>query len=1049
MPPPASPPPPPSPPPRKKRSKGSRLSKAEREARRHAREEQASADTQPGARLDERLGELRLRLSHAEWDAACALGVSSPPLAHELCVQLIARGQHRQLTHCARRLAQTVPLESLVPLVSQAIEEGHAAAAAALARGLGVAEQFDLVELALRCYERGRANEAAEVIGGDPSAQLRLLRQMVRAGRGERYATAHLGALRHLPPPDARAFERIGAAVLAAVDAPPPAAAEWVRAAVEAALRRAPAVGRAEVHVFGSAALGIGTRDSDVDLCALLPDHAAASPRSAAGRAALAPLLAAAAEALRGCAWVRRVHLVADARTPLLKLEVSADGGGAAVAVDLCVNNTDGLANTYLMAELARQAPLLRPLLRFVRLWARRRALCGVRGAPNAYAWSLLAVVALQRLECLPRLRADSAAFARLAAAEGSDWRAAAAAAASAEAYDGSLEARMGGAAVASPPASPLAAAARGAAGDDAAVAARTLGQLVWHFFLTWAAEFAYKAQVASLRVAELPKRAKGWSRRDEAALMLEDPVELTRDMARHVTAGAVHALRLDAARALFELHDSPADAGFAFLREGADWRLREHRELLGAERVARLLPPPRGEASLAVPLPLPLPLPLALAASALAVRAAADGMLCVCAEATPLFLAPPAPLAALLAAPSPLKVMHDCRQALPPPPPPRFSSANPRGVAYGRRVARTLLRLHGVRLAGVFDTQAAHAVLRRRVAAASPPPPRGECAPLRSLARKFLDDAHGDEAALLLPLHSRLLLEIDLIAKQEARKEDAPDDEAARDAALRADVMAASDAYLRFAAFEFGLQAAHELRMHAVGRLRATSPPPLFPPQRRHSFLPLQVLPGIVSDITRAGVLVAIGEDILALLPPSELVLLHSPLSVGDELRVRVIGLPAAEGRRPIVSTNLQPINPTLGAAHQLQLGEAVCARVVSVQPDGARLSLELEGKAAELRAADAEAAGGGHIAADLRDVLQVGDLLRARVLCRAETEAQRVRLAAELPAAAAVGGAPVAAPAEAEACGAQPGEKRAWESDSESDDEAKESPVAKRQRA
>ena len=237
---------------------------------------------------------------------------------------------------------------------------------------------------------------------------------------------------------------------------------------------------------------------------------------------------------------------------------------------------------------------MLRPLLACTRLWAKARALSGMTATPNAYSWSLMATYVMQRAGCLPLLRADSDAFARLlepaaaaaaaaaaagaaagasaasaaaaAAAAGggaacatggaacappaspaalgsSDgpsegpasaaaWRQLAAVAASSFSADCSLERVMASASVRSPSAtSPLAAAARspsaggGGAADEAAE--RTLGQLLWHFFITWASEFAYKRHVASLRHDELPKAAKGWCRRDEQALMLEDPVEI------------------------------------------------------------------------------------------------------------------------------------------------------------------------------------------------------------------------------------------------------------------------------------------------------------------------------------------------------------------------------------------------------------------------------------------------------------------------------------------------------------------------------------------
>ena len=102
---------------------------------------------------------------------------------------------------------------------------------------------------------------------------------------------------------------------------------------------------------------------------------------------------------------------------------------------------------------------------------------------------------------------------------------------------------------------------------------------------------------------------------------MLEDPVEIDRDMGKHISRPALHALRLEAARAVIEIAaggaeaadgaggaggalaaaaggggDVPPFGGFAFLAAGGDWRLQEHGELLGTARVAALLPVPRAE---------------------------------------------------------------------------------------------------------------------------------------------------------------------------------------------------------------------------------------------------------------------------------------------------------------------------------------------------------------------------------------------------------------------------------------------------------------------
>ena len=212
-----------------------------------------------------------------------------------------------------------------------------------------------------------------------------------------------------------------------------------MRRRLEAALRAL--WPEASVHLFGSAALGLAAGGSDVDVCVLLPSEPAAHCRDAAGRARLRPLLPRAAERLRACDEVSGVQLVLGGRTPLVRFEYdrvamggrSADGAtmdgatmdgaameGAAMegvgpggeraraaasavvgsrrqqctSVELCINNTDGLANTAVLRELlasdaAGTARPLPALTSAVRRWAKRRLLAGLPSTLNAYSWTL------------------------------------------------------------------------------------------------------------------------------------------------------------------------------------------------------------------------------------------------------------------------------------------------------------------------------------------------------------------------------------------------------------------------------------------------------------------------------------------------------------------------------------------------------------------------------------------------------------------------------------------------------------------------------------
>lgn len=93
---------------RKKKSRGARLSKAEREARREARLAVAQNDAQGGEALEARFSRLLQLVAAEQWDAASTLGSESVPLAVALVRALLPVGRDRQLAHAARRVANTV-----------------------------------------------------------------------------------------------------------------------------------------------------------------------------------------------------------------------------------------------------------------------------------------------------------------------------------------------------------------------------------------------------------------------------------------------------------------------------------------------------------------------------------------------------------------------------------------------------------------------------------------------------------------------------------------------------------------------------------------------------------------------------------------------------------------------------------------------------------------------------------------------------------------------------------------------------------------------------
>ena len=94
---------------KKRKSRGAKLSKAEREARREQRLHAATADNQGGLAFQGRQAQLLAHVAMNCWDEALALGVESVPLARELVRALVPLRRHRQLVHAGRRFVQARP----------------------------------------------------------------------------------------------------------------------------------------------------------------------------------------------------------------------------------------------------------------------------------------------------------------------------------------------------------------------------------------------------------------------------------------------------------------------------------------------------------------------------------------------------------------------------------------------------------------------------------------------------------------------------------------------------------------------------------------------------------------------------------------------------------------------------------------------------------------------------------------------------------------------------------------------------------------------------
>ena len=443
-----------------------------------------------------------------------------------------------------------------------------------------------------------------------------------------------------------------------------------------------------------------------------------------------------------------------------------------------------------MLAALCRRGgPPFVAALAAARRWARARRLSGQHCTPNTFGWSVLAAHAAQQVGVLPSVDASSAAFADLAAASAPPeaWAALADASLGAVSVDGvtSLLSPLAHAGVHSPAGAGAAAAAPSPpAAAEADVAQRT-GWLLYQIFRYFALEHSYRRRVVSLRSLALSKEAKGWTRRFDGALMIEDPLERDRDLGKLTSRAAVHAVRFDAATALLALA-SPSPASLGALCTPFDWRLREHAGIAGPRRLehARRL---AADAAAGALVAAPVAVRSAAAVAEMLAALRADGAVGLhfwpkTSPDTPsvLQLSTAAVVyqvelteqdgPALLQALAPLlegdvlKVTHDCR------------------------AASAALALGGVRLNRVFDVQATYATLRARGSGGGGgrgggrgPALRAQNASLGWLVRRFLAAEAPSAAAVaegvapgappaelaalaapLLPLHARLLLEIE-----------------------------------------------------------------------------------------------------------------------------------------------------------------------------------------------------------------------------------------------------------------------------------------------
>ncbi|KAL7009365.1 hypothetical protein EMMF5_000996 [Cystobasidiomycetes sp. EMM_F5] len=123
----------------------------------------------------------------------------------------------------------------------------------------------------------------------------------------------------------------------------------------------------------------------------------------------------------RACPAGSHVDFVTRTRIPILKLHIAHPLIGAGIQLDLSFENHAALENTSLIQAYCRVDDRLRPVVMFVKLWAKQRRICSARdGTLSSYTWTILILhyltnvlqppllPNLQHLACLHRAQIPS-----------------------------------------------------------------------------------------------------------------------------------------------------------------------------------------------------------------------------------------------------------------------------------------------------------------------------------------------------------------------------------------------------------------------------------------------------------------------------------------------------------------------------------------------------------------------------------------------------------------------------------------------------------------
>ncbi|KAL1409910.1 hypothetical protein Q8F55_003909 [Vanrija albida] len=318
---------------------------------------------------------------------------------------------------------------------------------------------------------------------------------------------------------------------------------------------------------FGSSCNSFGLRNSDMDLVVLIDDPEAALDPSTF-------------VAMIGDLLERETNFdvkpLPKARIPIIKLNLAASPGlPFGIACDIGIENRLAIENTRLLLTYATIDPArVRTLVLFLKVWAKRRRINSpYRGTLSSYGITLMVLFFLVHVKqppVLPNLQ-------RIAPIRPITEEEMMLEGRNVYFFDDVEMLRQ----------------------EWSSINFESVGELLIDFFRYFSHDFQFNTMVLSLRAGPLTKESKGWTNdidvgglnemaRDRNRLCIEDPFEITYNVARTVTKDGLYTIRGEFMRATRILTQRPERAVLALAelcRERDDELLRAPRSASPAPR--------------------------------------------------------------------------------------------------------------------------------------------------------------------------------------------------------------------------------------------------------------------------------------------------------------------------------------------------------------------------------------------------------------------------------------------------------------------------------